>query len=419
MRSLVDLIIPSMDNLNQLHQCLTSLINTRHSEYMFHIYVVNNGHPQSCDFIDPKHKFITVLQPGTNLGWEGALKLGLSKSKANFVGFLNDDIFLPTASKGWLETLLQHFKDPKVAMTGPSSNMVMGLQNMIAQTDASVFTTEFLIGFCMIVRRSALEEVGGIDDTLPGGDDIDLSIRLIDKGYKLIVDKRVFVFHYGSQTGIRLYGDYQKNGGWNSEAFTEKTNLALIKKHGFARWWRYQQGIMKPPAIEYSFKKDSEGELIREKVNVKGLKVIDVGCGNLKTWPHAIGLDIIPKGQIVEQIGGDAPSQADIACDVSQPLPLEDESVDVVVARHILEHLLEPITMLRNWKKVLKIGGKLIISVPNEHLIKSIPMNPEHLIAFTPESFRVWMEAAGGLKILDQWDGENGISFTTLMERIS
>ncbi len=418
MKSLVDLIVPSMDNITQLNDCLVSLINTRHSEYMFHIFVVNNGHPKSCDFIDPKHKFISVLQPGKNLGWEGALKFGLQHSKANFVGFVNDDIFVPQASKGWLNVILQNFKDPTVAAVGPASNMAMGLQNMLAKTDTDLFTTEFLIGFCMIVRRWALEDVGGIDDTLPGGDDIDLSIRLIDKGYKLIADKRVFIFHYGSQTGIRLYGDYRQNGGWNSVAFTEATNLALIKKHGFARWWRYQQGIMKPPAIAYSFRKDSEGDLIREKVKVEGLKVIDIGCGNLKTFPTAIGLDIVPKGELVEQIGGDSPSQADITCDVSAPLPLADESVDIAVARHILEHLLEPITMLRNWTKVLKIGGKLVISVPNEHLIKSIPMNPEHVIAFTPQSLRVWIEAAGGLKIIDQWDSENGISFTTVCEKL-
>ncbi len=416
----VSIIIPSMDNIQYLRPCLLSLIETRQGDTTAHIYVVNNGHPNSCDWIDPQHKMITVLQTGgKNLGWEGALQLGLESTKAPFVVFLNDDTIFPYSSKGWLNVMLRHFYDPKVAAVGPTSNMVMGLQNMLAQTDLNVFTTTFLIGFCMLVRRSALEEVGGVDQTLPGGDDLDLSIRFRKAGYKILVDKHVFVFHYGSQTGNKLYGDHRIDGGWNSPTFTEKTNLALIKKHGFRWWWETIKGASQPPSCEYNFKKDTEGDLIRKKIgSVKGLKVIDVGCGNLKTFKGSIGIDIVPKGEIVEQIGGNSPSQADIVADVSQPLPLEEESVDLLVSRHVLEHMMDPIQVFQNWLKVVKKGGRIVLSVPNEHLIASIPMNPEHVHAWTPENMQTFLKTIGGTKILDMWDGENGISFTTLLEKL-
>ncbi len=416
MTEYISIIIPTYNNAQLLNNALNSIIRTRSGDQSMHIYVVNNGDPNSCDFIEQPHKFITVIQPGKNLGWEGGLLEGLKHTKAEFVMFLNDDILVPDSENHWLIKLLQHFKDPKVGAVGPISNMVMGFQNMIAMPQVKVSTTKFLIGFCMLVRRSALDKVGSIDATLPGGDDIDLSIRLRDHGYKLIIDRNVFVFHYGSQTGIRLFGDYTQ-GGWNSPEMTEKTNLALIKKHGFKKWWDYQKGIMQLPSVEYGFRKDSEGELIRKKINPKGLKIIDIGCGNLKTFKNSIGLDIVPGGEVIDQIGGEEPSKADISCDVSQPLPLEEKSIDLAVARHILEHMIDPITAVRNWIKPLKIGGRLVISVPNEHLIRSIPMNPEHVHAWTPEWIKVFLEAVGGLKLVDIWDSENGISFSLIAEK--
>lgn len=418
-KPLVDIIIPSMDNMEQLYGCLMSIIDTRSTENLFHIYVVNNGDPASCDWIDPKMKFITVLQPGHNTGWEGGLKLGLTQSKADYVVFMNDDTLVLRASSLWLIRMLQHFRDPKVAQVGPSSNIVMGLQNMLARTELNVFSTAFLIGFCVMVRKSALEEIGGIDDTLPGGDDLDLGIRFRDAGYHLLVDKNIFIFHYGMQTGNKLYGDYRQVGGWNSAQFTERTNFALIKKHGLKKWWECIKGATQMMSVKYNFKKDTEGKLLRKKLgNVKKLRIADLGCGNLKTYPYAVGVDVIPKGEIVKQILGDALSVADIQADVSQPLPFKNEEFDLVIARHILEHMVDPISVFRYWLRVVKRGGRVAISLPNEQLLQTIPMNPEHVHAWTPDSFHTFIEAIGGMKILDVWDSDNQISFSAIMEKL-
>jgi SAM-dependent methyltransferase len=380
--------------------------------------VINNGHKDSCKWIDPEHKFITVIEAGDNLGWAGGIMEGLKHTKAPYVMFLNDDTYIPTSDRLWLNQMVQHFRDPQVAAVGPSSNMVMGLQNMLARVDIDIFTVKFLIGFCVLMRRSAFDEVGGMDETLPGGDDFDWSIKLRDAGYKLIVDKNVFIFHYGCQTGNRIAGDYRVAGGWNSVEYTERVDLAIIKKHGFAKWWDLKQGASKPANIEYGFKKDSEGDLIREKVEAKGLKIADLGCGNLKTWKDSIGVDIVPQGDIVPQIGGENESQADVVADISQPLPFEEGSFDIVIARHSLEHMLDPLTAVLNWSRILKKGGKLVISLPDEQHLRTIPMNPEHYHAWTPDSFRVFIGAFTNLEILDLWDSQNQISFTAVIEKL-
>ena len=79
-----------------------------------------------------------------------------------------------------------------------------------------------------MLSREALDKAGGVDDSLPNhGDDIDFSIRLRQQGYKLLMDRNVFVFHHGFKTGERLHGAY-----WNSMEMQDKTNHSLIRKHG-------------------------------------------------------------------------------------------------------------------------------------------------------------------------------------------
>lgn len=408
----IDIIIPTFNNYEYLAPCLQSILRNKASENLFHIYVVNNGHQNSCDWIN--NKDVTVLQSGKNLGWEGGLNFALKESKAPFVLFLNDDTFIPNASRMWLNKLIQFFIDPDVGAVGGSSNVVMGFQNIFADCPVSQFTTKFLIGYCMLVRRSALEKAGGVDESLPGGDDLDLSIRLRKLGYKLIVDKDVFIYHHGFKTGNRVFGDVQQRNGWNSYEMLEKTNTALIKKHGFAEWWDMMKGAYVFPTLKDEKTEDSEGQLIRERVI--GKKVLDLGCGGRKTVENAIGVDMIPKDLVIETLN-DTSSVADVIADVSDPLPFDDGSVDTIIARHILEHLLDSVTVLRHWSGLLRRGGRLIVAVPNNEVANFIPINVEHVHGFSKESMRSLFEISG-LKVIEQMDGGNNISFITVGEKL-
>jgi cellulose synthase/poly-beta-1,6-N-acetylglucosamine synthase-like glycosyltransferase len=112
----------------------------------------------------------------------------------------------------------------------------MGIQNIFATGTQNVVAVNFLVNFCCMVRRSALEKAGGIDDTLPGGDDLDQSIRLRKAGYRLLCNKNTFVYHHGFKTVERVHGDSTIQGGWNSVQMMERTNFALINKHGLKEW---------------------------------------------------------------------------------------------------------------------------------------------------------------------------------------
>lgn len=417
MTEAVSIIIPSWNNYQYLAPCLSSLIRNRSTEGLQHIYVVNNGHPNSCDWV--QSPYVTVLQTGgQNLGWESGLKLGLEKTKGEFVCFLNDDTYLPRFSKLWLQTMLQHFKDPKVAAVGPSSNVVMGMQNIFADVPYDIYPARFLIGLCMLVRRSALEDVGGVDDTLPGGDDLDLSIRFRYGGYKILGDRTVFVYHHGFKTGERVFGTSDKGGGWNSYEFKEKTDFALIRKHGFKKWAECMRGVYEFDGNitdSQTSLSDSEGEVIKQQA--KGEIILDLGCGGNKTIPGAIGIDMVKRDEFIDTLTFGAKSQADIQADVSKELPLEDNHADTIIARHILEHMVDPISALKYWLRVLKPGGRLIIAVPDQSRHSTIPMNTEHVHAWTPDSMKLFLETLG-LRVIEQIDPKNQISFITVAQKI-
>ncbi len=81
---------------------------------------------------------------------------------------------------------------------------------------------------------------------------------------------------------------------------------------------------------------------------------LNIGCGNDKKEGY-INIDTIQTGI------------ADIICEAWQLIKFQDNSVDEVFSSHMIEHLTEPnISLtLKEWHRVLKTDGKLIIRCPN------------------------------------------------------
>lgn len=411
MQQPVDIIIPTYDNVDQLFQCVSSIL-THRFEYPVNIIIVNNGKiPIEKNLSMNEMKHIKIITPGENLGWIGGLQEGLKHSASKYVVFANDDIYIPRASSRWLKYLIREMEIySAIGAIGPTSNVVMGMQNIWRFLPARCYATMFLIGFCILVRREALDRAGGVQDVEYGGDDIDLSIRLRKAGYLLVVKRDVFVYHHGFQTGERIHGGPDKPNGWNSREMTDNVNMELIRKHGFMSWW--ETLISKSPENGEQ-EIDAEGKIIQQYCN--GGVTIELGCGGQKTIPAAIGVDIIPKGEQIPYV--DAKSVADVVADVSKPLPFKDDYADTVIARQVLEHCLDSVSCLREWRRILKPGGRLLISCPDERLDEGVPINPEHLHAFTAESLESIISLLG-FKIFSIEQNYNNISFTMCMEKV-
>jgi predicted SAM-dependent methyltransferase len=97
---------------------------------------------------------------------------------------------------------------------------------------------------------------------------------------------------------------------------------------------------------------------------------IDLGCGMYKKEGY-IGIDILDFGQ-------------EIVCDVSNGIPLPDNSVSEVFSSHFFEHITEPVINKVVWefKRVCKNGASLYIVCP--------PSNS--LAAYDIAHYSLWCE---------------------------
>ncbi len=414
----VDLICVTKDHPQLLHGFLSSLkLSGVEIADLCRVIVVNNGTEESLSRFEQETSWFKIVQAKENLGWEGGLALGMTHTTAPIVGLCNDDIFLPPQNNKWLRRLLAHFRDPAVGAVGPCSNFVMGCQNMTwapsggYMQDNHFWAVPYLIGFFVLYRRAALEAVGGIDLTMPGADDLHRGMQFQQAGWTQIADRSVFVYHHGAQTGTAEHGAF-----WNSEAHLHPLHTALIQRHGFLNYFRCVSGQPTqylPPQTEVGV--GGSEEAVMMGYLPAGATILNVGCGHLPFVPGAIGVDLHAKGEAVPQLGHQA-SQADVAADLNRPLPFETGTVDGIVAKHILEHLVDTLGVLRDWHRVLRQGGRVIIAVPDERKVQGVAMNPEHCHAFTVESLTTLAEAAG-FTTVGIGDPKNGISFVYCGER--
>lgn len=104
---------------------------------------------------------------------------------------------------------------------------------------------------------------------------------------------------------------------------------------------------------------------------------IDIGCGNDPLSLLADYLPLMTSLRPWDLPDGDALFMAGVA----------DESFDFVHSSHCLEHLQNPVQALENWIRICRLGGHLIITVPDEDMYEQgqwpSTFNSDHKWTFT------------------------------------
>jgi glycosyltransferase involved in cell wall biosynthesis len=192
----VGVIIPSYNAGTMLVDALNSVLEQTYENH--EIVVVDDGSDDGCDYatlcqLDPRIRYIRQH----NLGPSIARNTGILASQSPYVCFLDaDDIWDSTKLASQVALMESHPDSPLCytdysrgdARTSRESVLARYRPRRQGQTFVDLLRENFVCTSTVLVRRSALAQVGLFDPNLRGPEDYDLWLRLARTGEFLFLD---------------------------------------------------------------------------------------------------------------------------------------------------------------------------------------------------------------------------------------
>ena len=225
---LISIVIPNKDHVEDLRRCITS-IEKKSTWKNYEIVVVeNNSVEQSIrDYYkelesDPKVKIVTY-EGGFN--YSRINNAGVKETKGEYLLFLNNDT--EVISPDWMEQLLMYAQRKDVGAVGAKlyyadntiqhAGVVIGLgahrsaghthykmpREHLGYMGRLCYAQDVtaVTGACLMVKKSIYEEVDGLDESFTISlNDVDLCLKIREKGYLNIFTPFAELYHYESKT---------------------------------------------------------------------------------------------------------------------------------------------------------------------------------------------------------------------------
>ncbi len=267
LRFKASIIIPVFNKLELTRQCLTTLASlTTMPEY--EVIVVDNASGDgTAEFLAELGGDVQVISNPENYGFAVACNQGANAARGEFLLFLNNDT-IPT--EGWLNALVDEVeRHPDVAVVG---SKLLYEDGTIQHAGVAFSRTAFMpyhiyrtfpadspmvnrrrefqcvTGACMLVRRDVFEEVGRFDEGFKNGfEDVDLCLKIRERGWRIVYRPDSVVYHLESQTPGRKTHD-SDNARRLLERWSRKWWIpdedALFLSDGLACHVRTDQGML-------------------------------------------------------------------------------------------------------------------------------------------------------------------------------
>lgn len=251
---------------------------------------------------------------------------------------------------GSVSNCAQNYQQINEVYENPNDYLMYGMKHNIPM-DCPYEQKLRLMGFSLMLKRKALNHVGEFDGRFFTGscEDEDLSYRMIDAGYRLLLCRNSFVYHFGTESLQKKTTDYRQALVAAAEKFKEKWGFDY-------RYYNYERRslieLMEPPS------KDE-------------VRILEIGCGMGATlgyiknkYPEAqvYGIELVKE---VAALGQKYLPDI-IAGNIEQmEIPYPQDFFDYIICADVLEHLHDPEEIIRKLGVYLKPSGSLLASIPN------------------------------------------------------
>ena len=248
--AVIDIVVCVHNALDDVKGCLESV--QAHSSPPYRVILVDDGSDApTADYLvgSAQAAGFMLIRNEQARGYTRAANQGLQQSTADFVVLLNSDTVV---GPGWLDRLVACMvSDAQIGIAGPLSNaatwqsiphvydgadwatnpLPKGLTvTAMAETVArysprSYPRLPFLNGFCLLIRRQVIENIGAFDEDNFGagyGEENDYCLRARKNGWLLALADDTYVYHAGSKS----YSDEKRR------ALCDRANETLKRKHG-------------------------------------------------------------------------------------------------------------------------------------------------------------------------------------------
>lgn len=196
----VTVVVPAYNDADGLDVCLASL-------GALPVVVVDDASPNSAEIaaVCERHG-ARLTRHDTNQGPAAARNTGLRQVETALVAFVDADV---EAWPGWLNHLVGHFKDRRVAAVSPRVRSRPG-DSLLERYEAHHSPLDlganpalvapknpvsYVPAAALVVRADAIKDIGGFDAEMRTGEDVDLVWRLVDNGNVVRYEPSVDVEH--------------------------------------------------------------------------------------------------------------------------------------------------------------------------------------------------------------------------------
>jgi GT2 family glycosyltransferase len=174
------------------------------------IIVVDDGSKDGSLAIAQKYP-IRIVKHKENMGLAETRNTGIKNARFNIIIFIDVDC---VADRNLIENIVKNYTYKKIAGVGGFgleinskglANKYRSIHGVQGHGSRKKFVNA-LFGLCFSFRKNVLKEVGLFDTKFKtNGEDVDIGFRITQRGYMLIYDPKVKVFHFRDDRTISSY----------------------------------------------------------------------------------------------------------------------------------------------------------------------------------------------------------------------